>query len=526
VVAHLLRLKLTLLRNGLRRSPWQVVGLVFGAMYGLGAVALAVAGLIALSTADTALIRTVLVLAGALLVLGWWVLPLVAFGVDATLDPARFATFAIPRRSLLTGLALGGAVGLPGAATAVVVLASALTWWRHPVAAVVALPCAVLALATCVVGARATTTAFASFVGRRRYRELVAVVAIVPLMLLGPAITGAMNGISAGREAWPALAGVVGWTPWGAPWAVPADVAAGDWGRAGLEALVALGTLAVLVVVWDRSLTRALVSPVSSEREGARARGRGLGPFGWLPGTPTGAVAARCLTYWVRDPRYSKAFIIAPVFPVLMYLTSRTAGGGSGVLLASGPFVAFLLGWTISSDVAYDGTAFWTHVAAPIGGRVDRTGRAIAAGLICLPTTLVLVAITVAVAGRWDALPALVGVSLGLLLTALGGASVVSARVVYQVPEAGDSPFASQQGASMAAFVSQLVGWGVIVALSLPELVLAAVAVGTGSVVLGAIALVVGVALGALLLTLGIRFGSRILDQRAPELLERMVSFG
>ena len=38
MVAHLLRLKLTLLRNGLRRSPWQLVGMAFAGLYALGLV--------------------------------------------------------------------------------------------------------------------------------------------------------------------------------------------------------------------------------------------------------------------------------------------------------------------------------------------------------------------------------------------------------------------------------------------------------------------------------------------------------
>jgi ABC-2 type transport system permease protein len=521
MVAHLLRLKLTLLRNGLRRSAWQVVALVIGALYGCGAVALAVAGLAALSTADTAGIRTVLVLAGSALVGGWWILPLVAFGVDATLDPARFVTFAIPRRDLLTGLALSGVVGIPGVATAVVVLATALAWWQHPAAALVALPCGVLGLATCVVGSRATTTALAGLVGRRRYREVIAAFVILPLMFLGPLLTALTNGISAGRHALPGVAAFAGWTPWGAVWAIPADVAAGSWAGAGARALVALGTLAGLVLVWDRSLSRALVTPTSAG--GAPARGRGLGAFGWLPATPTGAVVARCLTYWRRDPRYAKALIVAPLMPAFLYFSSQGTGGG--VLLFTGPIVAFLMGWTISADVAYDGTAFWTHVAAPIAGRVDRTGRVVAAVMIVAPVTGVLVLGSVALTGCWYALPALLGASLGLLLTSLGGASLLSARIVYQVPKPGDNPFASAQGGSMAAVVSQLAGFFAVVGLSLPEIALAVLAVGAGSVGLGFAALVVGVVLGSLLLVGGIRRGGRTLDRRAPELLATMVSF-
>ena len=40
-------------------------------------------------------------LGGGLLVLGWLLLPLVFFGVDETLDPARFALLPLPRRTLV-----------------------------------------------------------------------------------------------------------------------------------------------------------------------------------------------------------------------------------------------------------------------------------------------------------------------------------------------------------------------------------------------------------------------------------------
>ncbi|WP_407344354.1 hypothetical protein [Pengzhenrongella phosphoraccumulans] len=522
MVAHLLRLKLTLLRNGLRRSVWQTIGLAFAALYALGAIALAIPGLAFLGRSDADVVATVLVLAGSVLVLAWWILPLVAFGVDATLDPARFVTFAIPRRELLTGLALSGLVGIPGLATAVVVLASVLAWWRHPAVALVALPCAVLSLATAIVGSRATTTALAGFVGRRRYREFLTIAMIVPLFLLGPLLSGLTSGLASGAESMPTAARIMGWLPWGAAWAIPADVEAGAWGAAGLKLLIAVGTLVVLVAIWDRALAHALVTPASSGAP-RTARGRGLGAFARMPATPTGAVTARCLTYWVRDPRYAAGVVVVPLLPVLLYFS--TGGHITGAVLFTGPIAAFLLGWTISADVAYDGTAFWMHVAAPISGRVDRTGRVLAVALIAVPVTLVLVVASVLVTGRVEALPAVLGASLGLLLTALGCSSVVSARVVYQVPLAGQNPFASQQGASMAATASQLVGWGVVLGLCLPVIALAGFSVGTGSILLGLAALVVGIAGGGAALAVGIRSGSRTLDRTAPELLSRMVSY-
>ena len=78
----------------------------------------------------------------------------------------------------------------------------------------------------------------------------------------------------------------------------------------------------------------------------------------------------------------------------------------------------------------------------------------------------------------------------------------------------------------MVAVVSQLAGLCAVIGLGLPEIALAVVAVGTGSVGLGMVALVVGIALGSWLLVVGIRRGGRTLDRRAPDLLATMVSFG
>ncbi|WP_203733255.1 hypothetical protein, partial [Streptomyces sp. SID12501] len=66
---------------------------------------------------------------------------------------------------------------------------------------------------------------------------------------------------------------------------------------------------------------------------------------------------------------------------------------------------------------------------------------------------------------RLDALPALLGASLGLLLTSLGTASVTSALVVYPVQMPGENPFGTKQGANAASFTSQLAGFTAVVVL-------------------------------------------------------------
>ncbi|MFC5132929.1 hypothetical protein [Paeniglutamicibacter kerguelensis] len=108
MVAHLLTLKLQLLRNSFRRSPWQLVGVIIGGLYGLGIIAMLIVGLVFLADMEPSDIAMYLVLAVSLITLGWAVIPLVAFGVDLTLDPARFTTFTISRRSSPPGCCFPG----------------------------------------------------------------------------------------------------------------------------------------------------------------------------------------------------------------------------------------------------------------------------------------------------------------------------------------------------------------------------------------------------------------------------------
>lgn len=520
MVAHLLRLKLALLVAGLRRSAWRLVGFLVGALYTVGLVWLAVVGLGMLGhQEDLELTRTVLTLAGTVLVAGWWLVPLVAFGVDGTLDPERFRLFPIPRGSLLAGLGLAGLIGLPGVATVVLALTSGLAWWRDPVAVVVAELGALLGIALCVVGSRAVTTLLAPLVTGRRFREIAAVLMLVPLVLLGPVIAGVAAGLVAVADVLPEIARVVGWSPFGTPWAAAADVVEGAWPAALAKLLIAAVSLVLLVVVWDGAVSRAQVRP---EGGGHASRTHGLGFFDRLPATPVGAVAARCLTSWVRDSRYAAAVAVVPLQVILLWFLS----GGNAVMLAVGPLVAFIMGWVVSSDIAYDNTAFWMHVAAPVDGRVDRAGRALAGLVVGGVATLLCVVLSLAVTGRWDATLPVLAMSVGVLTSTVGAASVYSARVVFPVTKPGESPFSTPQGTSFVVLVSQLAGVAVLLVLLLPTVVPAVAAIVTGSALLVALAAVLGPGLGVTLLLLGIRSGARIYDRRAPDLLTTMRSFG
>ncbi|GAB7191869.1 transporter [Kineococcus sp. NUM-3379] len=520
MVAHLVRLKLTLLRNGLRRSPWQVVALVLAGLSGLWLVGLAGAGLVALRWVPVDVAAAVVTLAGSLLVLGWAVVPLLAFGVDETLDPARFATFSIRRAPFMTGLLLAGVVGVPGIVTLVLGLLTAVTWSRSGPAAALAVVCAVLATLTAVAASRATTTAAAALLSTRRARDAVVLVVGLLLVGLGPALN--LLGARAVQyvEVFRTAAGVAGWTPLGFAWAAPADAAAGRWGSALLRTALAAATLALVLLAWSAALTRAEGRPaVGGRRAGDVRAGSGDRLLARLPATPAVAVAARCLAYWRRDPRYLMAGASVLVLPLLLVVLPLGTGIPVGpVVTWAGPVTAFALGWALHDDVAYDHSAFWLHLSAGLSGRDDRLGRVLGAALWQVPLVLVVTLAGTAVGGRWDLLPALLGLAGAVYCAGLAVSSVSSALAPYPVSAPGASPFATPRGAAVATLVAQSITTALVTLLALPSAVLAVLAVTTGAW-LGWLGLLAALVLSPVWLRLGVRRGGALVDRRGPELL-------
>ena len=519
MVAHLLRLKVTLLRNSLRRSPWQLLGLIIGGLYAVGIAGFFGTALVLLRTADLELAQTVVVLGGSAALLGWGLVPVVASSADMTLDPARFTTAAVPMPQLLAGLALGGLIGIPGIATLLVALATVGTWSRGAPAVVAAAAGAILGVLTCIVLSKVVTTATAGLASSRRFKDVSALAFMVPLMLMGPVVAFVVQGAAGSARFLADLARVLAWTPAGAAWSLGGDTAAGQYGPAALKLVIALATLAGLAWCWKILLQRALVTPpyAAGGRKGA---GR-MGLFGVLPATPTGAITARALTYWMRDPRYSGSLVVIPLLPVLMFFQASQTGD-YGALSIIGPLAAFLLAWSISADVSYDNTAFALHLSSGVRGVHDRLGRALACLAFALPIVLVFSIGPFFFTGEWEWLPALIGLSLGVLFTGLGLASVISARYTVAVPLPGDSPFKKPPGNVAQTMAVQFGGMGVLLVLVLPEAALVLTQSITGNAAAGWINLVLGPVLGLAFLAAGVRLGGKWLDARGPELLAQL----
>jgi len=519
MVATLLRLRFRVLGNQLARSPWQLVGFLLGAVYGVLLLAGIVAGLVALGFGDIRLAGTVIVGAGSLVTLGWALIPLVAFGVDTTLDPDRLVVFPMSTSKMMVALTLAAVCGIPGIVTSLAALATIATWAHWPAAIVAWLVSTPVAVLTAVVASRTVATIAAGVGSGRRFREVAGILVFIPLILAGPIIAGLATGFTVNADTLTEMVPLLGWTPLGAAWAVPADAAAGDLAAAAAKLLIALATLGALWVLWRAALARSLARPRLASRAAVRAGS--IGWFGRVPTGATGAVFARALTYWTRDPRYLRQLIAVPLVPVLLWFYARD-GDPLVALAFSAPIIAFIIGIVVYADISYDGTAFGTELATGARGRGDRLGRILAAAAVAVPLVLLAAVIPFAFAGDWRQLPGVLGMALGILFTCYGVCAVTSAQLVVPVAGSGDNPFKRVPGTTFLQGMAFFGIWLVALALSAPAIVVGLIAYFTQNAALSWIAFALGIVLGTAVLVAGILIGGRMLDRTGPVLLARL----
>jgi len=525
MVATLLKIRFRILGNTLSRSPWQLVGFIISAFWALGVLLMAAVALFFFGATSADAARYAVVAGGALLTLGWVVAPIFVAGIDTTLDPAKLATFPLTTGRMMVAIAIAGATGIPGLATLLGGIATFTVWWRWPLAAIAAIVCVPLGVAICVVASRAVASLASGLGGRRRTQETVGLIAFVALLFAGPIFLGVSQLFRTGVESGVQFAAILdglSWTPLAAAWAVPGDLAAGSPVTAVFKLLIAVATLAGLWLLWNRSLAAGLASPPRTASR--RVQSGSLGWFGRLPTGPVGATWARSLTYWVRDTRYLQQLMLAPLVPVFVLFYS---GGDVTSPFFAGSAIgsAFFVGVAPYTIISYDGTAFAGVLQTGIRGTADRLGRTLAAASVAVPLLLVVAVVTVGLSGRWSVLPAVLGASFGVLLTAYGVCAVSSALLVIPVAAAGDSPFKRVPGATFTMGLAGIGLWLIAGLLAAPEIVLAILAIAIGGPLWTWLAVAVGVVLGLALCIVGIVVGGRTFDRTAPSLLSRLKSY-
>jgi ABC-2 type transport system permease protein len=517
VVEQLLRLKLRLLANAFRRSPWRIVGLVLGLVSGLGMAVFVVTGLVGLRFASVSVAAEAVEALGAILIFGFVVVPLV-FGVDDVLDPRKFSLLGIPTSRLATSLAISGLLGIPSVAMTLIALAQIVTWTRNPLSILLALIGAPVIVATCLLCSRVSISVAAFLLSSRRSRDSAGLLGFVALAAFAVVFTFIYrtNWLQNGPAVFASIARVASWTPFGAVWAAPADAAAGNFGLALLRELIALAFLALLWLAW-RNLVKVMLV---TQPQSAEARNyHGLGLFGVAPVSPSSVIAERSFTYWIRDARYHTSLLVIPIIPFLLMVPLLVIGIPTPVLaLIPVPVMALFLGWSVHNDTAYDNTAIWLHVASGTSGRADRLGRVVPPLIVGIPLIVIAAILSAAVYGAEWILPALLGVGLGVLFTGLGLSSVGSAQFPYPAVRPGDSPFAAPQAVGTASSLIQSLSFVVTIVLVSPTLAFAALSLFfPGWWSWGA--LFTGLVLGSLFLWLGVTWGGRIFDRRSPEIL-------
>ncbi|RQW93861.1 ABC transporter permease [Micromonospora inaquosa] len=539
---HFVRLKLRVMGNSFRGQGWRIAMFIGGALLGLwfaasGFFLFAAPGL----TGNGEYAVLVAAAGGGLLVLGWLLLPLVFFGVDETLDPARFALLPLPRRTLVTGLFVAALISVPVLAVLIASSGLVLTAWSLGgwSAGLVAVLGVLAGLLLCVAASRAVTSAFATMLRSRRVRDLAAVLLAVTAALLGPL---QIFGLAALREAdWARLTGVatvIGWTPLGAPWTAGIDVAEGRVWAAPVKLLITVVALGALLAWWSRSLESAMVGAASAGKAPAR-RGVAGGAVaqlfprvaGWARRDRFGALVAREARYWWRDARRRANLITVAVVGIFVPVMINVTGGDFAamgeegftaaasdsspvVVTLSMVFVGVLAAVTLANQFGFDGSAYAANVVAGVPGRVELRARMTAFSLYVLPMLAVVAVALSVLFGK----PGWIGLTIGSLVATYGAGlavnSLVSVLGAYSLPETSN-PFAMNSGAGLAK--------GLLTVLAMLASTVAAVPMVVAAALLGDawlwLALPVGAGYGLGAALLGAYLAGDVLDRRQPELL-------
>jgi ABC-2 type transport system permease protein len=460
---------------------------------------------------------------------GWLILPLVAFGLDSTLDPATLALYPVRTRPLMTGLLAASATGAWPLANFIGALGMTVGLAHGPLAVVIAIIAAVLQVLFCITLARCVTTAMAGLLRSRRGRDLAAL-AIIPIFGLYETFAQVLPRAVAKHELTAAsFAGVDAWLRWLPPGLAAhavQDASTGHAGTALARLLLLIAVIAVLCWLWGRSLARALVTADAST-QAAMVKGGGL-PFGTglfrRRGKLAGTVAARSLIYQRRDPT---SMIYWGITLVIMVVVSISTLRGHqplvGVLLSAG-FGGAFTGMLRGDAFGMAGPAFYLEALALSGRHGMRAwlaGRDVAVAIIAIPLVLVIPLVIAIISGH--PVNGLLAMAVGLSATGagLGISDVFSAALPYPVERRAGSPTPRQLDGYTLPAVGSRLGSLAIVALAVIPAVVAIAATGSVTAAVRVPALIAGGAVyGGLLAWAGVAIGAVIAAGKLPELFQ------
>ncbi|MFB7546945.1 transporter [Streptomyces sp. NPDC056154] len=441
LVPVFVRLKLTLLRNGLRQSAGRRAAYITSIVFTLLVAAGQLIGLVALR--GHAHVGTLVVLMTGVLAVGWAVMPLFFPSGDETLDPSRLVMLPLRPRPLIAALLTASLVGIGPLFTLCLAAGSVFAVARGAGGAVFAVVAAPLTLVLCVALTRAVATANTRLLTSRKGRDLAVLSGLVIAVGFQVVNFGAQRlGQAGGLSALEPAADVVRWLPPASAIGAVDSASQGSYGRAVVQLLLSVAGLFALLWLWQRSLVKLMTAPDGSTLAAAGTSREKAGKGGsrltaLLPAGRTGTVMERSLRYIARDPKTKAAWVTALAIGLIVPLLNAMQGTGS-IYFAC--FAAGMLGIQMYNQFGQDTSAFWM-VALTISSTRDAylelRARALALLLITLPYTIMVTMVTAAVLGDWGALPGAMGLSFALLGAMLATGSVASATFPYSIPQEG-----------------------------------------------------------------------------------------
>ncbi|MEU7034786.1 transporter [Streptomyces sp. NPDC046237] len=432
------RLKLSLLRNGLRQSTGRtaayIVSIVITAVF---AAAMVLAFVLMRGSADA---DSIVVLLTGVLALSWAVMPLFVPGGDETLDPSRLVMLPLRPQPLVRSLLVASLVGIGPVFTLLIAVGAALALARGAAGVVVSVLAVPLVVLVCVALSRAVAAANVRLLTSRKGRDLAVLSGLLIAVGIQVVNFGAQRlSRAGGLSSLEPAAAVVGWLPPASAIGAVDSASEGDYALAAGQLLLTVAALGALLYWWQRSLVKLMTAPDGSTIGAApdSAGGRsGTGLLGrLLPGGRTGTVMERTLRYIARDPKTKAAWITSLAIGAIVPLFNAFQGTGS-IYFAC--FASGMLGIQMYNQFGQDTSAFWM-VAQTISTAADAyaelRARALALLLITLPYTVLVTAATAAVLGDWSSLPEALGLAFALLGAMLATGAVTSANFPYSIPQ-------------------------------------------------------------------------------------------
>ncbi|MDN3253961.1 transporter [Streptomyces sp. MA25(2023)] len=516
VTSVFVRLKLSLLRNGLRQSGGRRAAYIALAAAVLLFAALQLIGLIALRGHDH--VDSLVVLLAAVLGLGWAVMPLFFPGGDETLDATRLVMLPLRPRTLVRALLTASLVGIGPLFTVCMFAGSVVAVAHGGAAYVVGVVGGALALLVCVTLARAVAAANVRLLTSRKGRDLAVLSGLVIAVGAQLVNFGAQRLGSSGLEQLDPVADVLRWVPPASAIGAMDAASDGSWGVALAQLALTAAAPVLLLRVWERHLTRLMTTPDGSTLPGDTrpVRERGSSRLArLLPAGRTGTTMERTLRYVWRDPKTKAAWVTSLAIGLIVPVFNAWQGTGS-VYFAC--FAAGMLGIQMYNQFGQDTSAFWMlamTISSTRDAYVELRARALALLLVTLPYATVVTVLTTAMLGDWRTLPEALGLSFALLGAMLATGAWTSARFPYSIPQEGYKNVApGQVGLAWVSIFGGMVGAALLCAPVIALTVWLHVR-GDGSPLL----LPVGAVYGAALTLAGLRLAAPRTAGRLPEIL-------